>query len=120
MIKYLKTEVNSEIIKSLLKRYMIIYKNSIAVPLKLKAYIKDNYKVDFNELVNEIIANVEVKQKEKNLLEIWIRDKSIKETKLLNLAQLIEYGNINIAPYKYYSKLLNKSILAVKSNLGGM
>ena len=73
-----------------------------------------------NELVRNIISNIDVKNVKNNLLEIYIKDDYIEEYKLKNLAQLIEYGNREIAPSRYLTILMNRSLMATKSNLGGL
>ena len=120
MVKYLKTEVNAKLIEALLIRYINMNKYYVVIPNKLIKFLEENYKLNINYIISEMITNLRVNKVKKDLIQIFTLDKKIGETTLESLLQLVEYGNRDIPPSNCISKLLNKSLLQVKNYLGGL
>lgn len=119
MVKYLKTLVNVNLIEALLRRYLKINGYMVTVPTKLAKYLKDEYKINFQDILVEVLNNVRVSRVKDSLVQVYIKDKKMGDTTLGGLLELLEYGNRNIQPPKIMTKLFNKSLLQVKSYLGG-
>lgn len=120
MVKYLKTEIDAKLIEALLKRYLQMNKRYVRISVKLIKFLEEEYKLNVNYIINELISNIRVNKVKKDLVQVFVLDKQIGNTTLSDLIQLIEYGNRDIEPSRCINKILNKSLLQVKDYLGGL
>ena len=120
MIKYIKTEISSKLVESLLRRYLGLNKRYIVIRNKLTTYLNEKYQLNIYIIIDHLIKDIRVSRLKLDLVQVSIINEKIKDTTLQELLQLVEYGNRDIPPSRCINKLLNKSLLQVKDYLGGI
>lgn len=121
MVRYIRTNLDADLIKDLIKRHLDINKYIAinAITDKEKKFIADTYNININKIIAEFINQVRVGNIKDDLLQVYILDKDISNTRLNKLLSLLEYGNRNIKQTKSITRMLNKSVKEVKNYLEG-
>lgn len=116
---YIRTSIQSKTVEEILKKNLFLYKPYVRISPKLVDYLEENYRLNLNYVLKELINNIRLNEIEKDLLQITILDKKINKTSLKELVQLIEFGNRSIPPSKEISKLLTRALKHTKAYLEG-
>mgnify|MGYP006916256333 CR=1 FL=1 len=122
MVKYIKTRSDPELIRLLLINYLQMNKYA-AINLfsdKEREKIKTLFDADISKLIYEFIISIRVAPVEKDLLQIYIMDKSINNHRLNNIISALDFGNRELRSTRAITRLLNKSIHQTKNYLEGI
>lgn len=119
MLFYFKTNVPVKTLYPYLKRYIHMcsynYSNN-----ELNDYLENNYTVSLSYVLKQLENNVKINSIDDSLIQIYFdKNKVVKNTKLEDILEFIEYGNLDIKEPKLVSKILNTSIKMLNSTIGG-
>ena len=119
MLFYLKTSVPINTLYPYLKRYIGMcsynYSNN-----QLNDYLENNYSVSLSYILKQLENNVKINSIDDSLIQIYFdKNKVVKNTKLEDILELLEYGNLDIKAPKLISRILNTSINMLQNTIGG-
>ena len=119
MLFYFKTSAPVKTLYPYLKRYINMcsynYSNN-----QLNDYLENNYNVSLPYMLKQLETNVKIANINDTLIQIYFdKNKVVKNTKLEDILEFVEYGNLDIKAPKLVSKILNTSIRMLNNTIGG-
>ena len=121
MLFYIKTIMPPNVIAGYLKYYMNMYSYYFKYDsILLNKYLSINYKITLPKALDEITKWVKVTEFKDNLYQVRIDSNYyVGKFKLNDIANLLEYGNLQISAPKIISNLINLSLQKVRNAFGG-
>lgn len=112
MVYYLKSVYAPKDILSYLKYRL----NFISWPYRsrnslLNDYLLQKYKINLNTVLGAVISNLKVNQIGSNQYQCYLdSNATLNGYRVIDLAQLVEYGNLEIKPNKLISKIITAGL----------
>lgn len=121
MLFYIKTTMPPNVIAGYLKYYMNMYSYYFKYDsILLNKYLSINYKITLPKALDEITKWVKITEFKANLYQIRIDSNYyVGKFRLNDIANLLEYGNLQINAPKIISNLINLSLQKVRNTFGG-
>ena len=120
MIYYLKTSIPASAIQGLLKYNVEGVCNTIQINPDIVTYLKNQYNVLPKQLFNSFCDNLNTTA-DKNLIQIYFNQNAfINKSRLIDVLQFLEYGNLEIQSPRLVSKILTTSLNKTINMTGGI
>lgn len=120
MVKYIKTKISEKTVIHSLVYYLNMCRCMVILPNKTIEYIKDNFNISIDQILDKMISNINIIKVDQDLLSMEIINEKINKTTLKSLLNLLEFGNRDIPASNCISKIFNKAIELTKDYLGGI
>ena len=116
---YIRTYIPPKYLKYYLQRYIDMYSIKID-DIKINDYLTKNFKTNLKQVFNYLKLYCNLSTFKPNIVEIYCNSNVyLGNTKLTNIVNFLEYGNLDIQSPKIISKLFKNVINGIKNALRG-
>lgn len=114
MLYYMKTRIPPRLVTAILRYYVDTFSHNGNNGL-LNDYLVKNYNTTLGNVLHMLVNNCNVNSVKDNILQIYIDgNRYIGRYKLKDIAQFLEYGNLDIRFPRIISSMINNAIPHIK------
>lgn len=120
MFFYLSTSIPANYLSKYINRYIKMCLPKIH-DIVLNDYLIKNYNTNIYNVFEYLIKYSKASNVQNNLVQFYFDNNIyLGNTKLKNIVEFLEYGNLEIQSPKIITRVFNKSVSKLKDRLGGV